>query len=293
MWRAAFLGGMAVGARAVGAAMPRAFESMPYSYTMARALASGLLVGYGAALGSGCTSGHGIAGNARFSKRSTVATCVPPTTCLPAAGQLQPRMHVHNVCTCTPLVRMPVCSSLDAASASPHCWWPAVATAAAHCAQPAHMPADCHAADSAVALPSSLHTHGHTCVTHHPFHTIHTTQTAKHHRHAYSSTGRPLLRPSPTTIPTPPVCRLQRAVHGHRRSERHTHQHRRRAGCGEAARAARLPQPPRPRNHEHHHEPGHGQLCCTGAAVTQAGTQRRRSLTSGAQPRLQGSERCR
>ncbi|MFW2176708.1 MULTISPECIES: YeeE/YedE family protein [unclassified Moraxella] len=35
---------------------------------------AGLLVGFGTRLGSGCTSGHGICGNARLSKRSMVAT---------------------------------------------------------------------------------------------------------------------------------------------------------------------------------------------------------------------------
>ncbi|WP_227677439.1 YeeE/YedE family protein [Psychrobacter ciconiae] len=34
---------------------------------------AGLLVGFGTQLGSGCTSGHGICGLARFSKRSLVA----------------------------------------------------------------------------------------------------------------------------------------------------------------------------------------------------------------------------
>jgi uncharacterized membrane protein YedE/YeeE len=37
-------------------------------------LASGLLVGVGTRMGSGCTSGHGILGVARFSKRSLAAT---------------------------------------------------------------------------------------------------------------------------------------------------------------------------------------------------------------------------
>ncbi len=37
---------------------------------------SGLLVGLGVALGNGCTSGHGICGVARFSKRSIIATIV-------------------------------------------------------------------------------------------------------------------------------------------------------------------------------------------------------------------------
>ena len=37
---------------------------------------AGLLVGFGTRLGSGCTSGHGVAGLARFSPRSIVATLV-------------------------------------------------------------------------------------------------------------------------------------------------------------------------------------------------------------------------
>ncbi|MEZ5681512.1 MAG: YeeE/YedE thiosulfate transporter family protein [Erythrobacter sp.] len=35
---------------------------------------AGLLVGFGARLGSGCTSGHGVCGVSRFSQRSIVAT---------------------------------------------------------------------------------------------------------------------------------------------------------------------------------------------------------------------------
>ncbi len=38
-------------------------------------IVSGLLVGFGTRLGSGCTSGHGICGISRLSKRSMVATC--------------------------------------------------------------------------------------------------------------------------------------------------------------------------------------------------------------------------
>jgi uncharacterized membrane protein YedE/YeeE len=37
---------------------------------------AGLIVGFGTRLGSGCTSGHGVCGIARLSKRSIVATCV-------------------------------------------------------------------------------------------------------------------------------------------------------------------------------------------------------------------------
>lgn len=37
---------------------------------------AGLLVGFGTVIGTGCTSGHGVCGLARFSPRSLVATAV-------------------------------------------------------------------------------------------------------------------------------------------------------------------------------------------------------------------------
>ena len=43
---------------------------------LAQIALAGLLVGFGSLLGSGCTSGHGICGIARFSPRSLVSTCV-------------------------------------------------------------------------------------------------------------------------------------------------------------------------------------------------------------------------
>ena len=39
-------------------------------------IVAGLLVGIGTVIGNGCTSGHGICGMARLSKRSIVATIV-------------------------------------------------------------------------------------------------------------------------------------------------------------------------------------------------------------------------
>lgn len=39
-------------------------------------IVGGLLVGFGAIFGSGCTSGHGVCGLSRFSKRSFVAVVV-------------------------------------------------------------------------------------------------------------------------------------------------------------------------------------------------------------------------
>ncbi|MGG4607822.1 YeeE/YedE family protein [Providencia sp. Me31A] len=39
-------------------------------------IVAGLFVGFGSRLGSGCTSGHGICGMARFSRRSIVAVLI-------------------------------------------------------------------------------------------------------------------------------------------------------------------------------------------------------------------------
>ena len=65
-WRNSFMAGL-LAAGVVGTLyLPSAFDSLPESYTLKRAILSGLLVGAGSALGNGCTSGHGIAGNARY-----------------------------------------------------------------------------------------------------------------------------------------------------------------------------------------------------------------------------------
>lgn len=64
-WRSLFIAGL-VGAGLIGIQiLPSAFDTLPASYSLARALIAGLLVGAGSALGNGCTSGHGISGNAR------------------------------------------------------------------------------------------------------------------------------------------------------------------------------------------------------------------------------------
>ena len=51
---------------------PQAFDELPVRALGPTALA-GICVGYGARLGNGCTSGHGICGLARRSSRSLVA----------------------------------------------------------------------------------------------------------------------------------------------------------------------------------------------------------------------------
>lgn len=71
-WRAAFLTGMIASFLIVA---PFGFE-LPDAGGESIVVVSiaGLLVGFGTRLGNGCTSGHGIIGMGRFSKRSIFAT---------------------------------------------------------------------------------------------------------------------------------------------------------------------------------------------------------------------------
>lgn len=74
-WRAAFiLGAIAAPALIVGATGPTIpFDSqVPTPWLVS----GGLIVGIGVYFGSGCTSGHGVCGLARFSPRSLAATLV-------------------------------------------------------------------------------------------------------------------------------------------------------------------------------------------------------------------------
>ncbi|WP_437281185.1 YeeE/YedE thiosulfate transporter family protein [Sorangium sp. So ce375] len=73
-WRAAFVAGLVLGGLALVAAHPRAFPSAGGGGSLGLAIAAGLLVGCGARLGNGCTSGHGVCGLSRLSRRSLVAT---------------------------------------------------------------------------------------------------------------------------------------------------------------------------------------------------------------------------
>ena len=69
----AFVAGLIAGPFAVALISgPEALPKVTGSYPVL--IAAGLLVGIGARLGGGCTSGHGICGNARLSPRSILAT---------------------------------------------------------------------------------------------------------------------------------------------------------------------------------------------------------------------------
>jgi hypothetical protein len=73
LWRLGFVAGLV----AFGLTGSRL---LPESFSLAGApdapwiIVAGLLVGFGTCLGNGCTSGHGVCGIARLSRRSMVAT---------------------------------------------------------------------------------------------------------------------------------------------------------------------------------------------------------------------------
>lgn len=71
-WRAAFVGGLFAGGFVWSLIDPSVFGHIPRPLPLV-ALA-GVVVGYGVSLGGGCTSGHGVCGLSRFSRRSLVAT---------------------------------------------------------------------------------------------------------------------------------------------------------------------------------------------------------------------------
>lgn len=74
-WRVAFVLGL-IG----GGVLASMFASAPFGSgspaSPAVLVVAGLLVGAGTQLGSGCTSGHGLCGMSRLSRRSIVATFV-------------------------------------------------------------------------------------------------------------------------------------------------------------------------------------------------------------------------
>lgn len=68
-----FLAGLPLGGLTIALATdwrPATFAPWPLL------VAAGLLVGFGTRMGSGCTSGHGVCGVSRLSRRSLIATAV-------------------------------------------------------------------------------------------------------------------------------------------------------------------------------------------------------------------------
>lgn len=73
-WRLAFILGLPLGALLVTAMGLKDWNSVSFPAAMPTTIVAGFIVGFGSIVGSGCTSGHGICGLARFSMRSIVAT---------------------------------------------------------------------------------------------------------------------------------------------------------------------------------------------------------------------------
>ncbi|WP_299821326.1 YeeE/YedE thiosulfate transporter family protein [uncultured Jannaschia sp.] len=71
-WRVAFIGGL-LAAPLLWALVAGGFPAQVVSGDLPWMAVSGLLVGIGTSLGSGCTSGHGVCGLARLSGRSLAA----------------------------------------------------------------------------------------------------------------------------------------------------------------------------------------------------------------------------
>lgn len=74
-WRALFVAGLLTAGGLARFVAPERIENTLDQPLWVVAVA-GLLVGFGTRLGSGCTSGHGICGMSRFSRRSMVSVGV-------------------------------------------------------------------------------------------------------------------------------------------------------------------------------------------------------------------------
>lgn len=72
-WRVAILAGMVSGPL-VQMMLTGAMPAVEVPVSMAMLVLGGFLVGIGVTYGSGCTSGHGVCGVARLSRRSIAAT---------------------------------------------------------------------------------------------------------------------------------------------------------------------------------------------------------------------------
>lgn len=73
-WRWFFLSGFFMGCLAIRFFFSDLVNASEFSLSIPVSVVAGLLVGFGTKLGGGCTSGHGICGISRLSKRSVIAT---------------------------------------------------------------------------------------------------------------------------------------------------------------------------------------------------------------------------
>jgi uncharacterized protein len=72
-WRVVFVAGLLIGGWLVAQLVPGSVVSRQASAPIPLLAVAGLLVGFGTQVAGGCTSGHGVCGLSRLSKRSFVA----------------------------------------------------------------------------------------------------------------------------------------------------------------------------------------------------------------------------
>ena len=72
-WRSAFMAGLLAGGIALVMMRPEVIQ-VAQGRSLYELIGAGVVVGFGVRMGNGCTSGHGVCGISRFSKRSLVAT---------------------------------------------------------------------------------------------------------------------------------------------------------------------------------------------------------------------------
>lgn len=72
-WQGAYVAGLVGGGLLLARIRPEWFR-FEIDRSLGALAVAGLLVGFGTRLGNGCTSGHGVCGISRFSRRSIVAT---------------------------------------------------------------------------------------------------------------------------------------------------------------------------------------------------------------------------
>ena len=75
LWRIAFVAGLLAGGFILRVLAPQLLQ-VDIVRSAGVFVLAGLMVGFGARLGNGCTSGHGVCGIGRFSPRSIVATII-------------------------------------------------------------------------------------------------------------------------------------------------------------------------------------------------------------------------
>ncbi|MFM8747562.1 MAG: YeeE/YedE family protein [Aestuariivirga sp.] len=75
-WRWLFIAGLLAGTALTALATGFDVSSIRFPGNLPTMAVSGLMVGVGTVMGSGCTSGHGVCGLARLSPRSLVSTVI-------------------------------------------------------------------------------------------------------------------------------------------------------------------------------------------------------------------------